>query len=459
MREKQELEVFDNIKLDEEGWKERYYSQKFHWGASHIEEKQKLLGKYVEGLQWVMKYYYVGCMSWGWYYPYHYAPFASDLVECDMTAEDIVLEMCEPFAPFSQLQAVMPASSGKLVLPTCYSDLMRNAESPIIDYYPEDFELDLNGKRFAWQGVALLPFIDEKRLNEALEPLGELLSEEEKERNSFGECCVMVHKDTALGEWRCKKEASESSSRKKIPDEAADGQFFGRVSYPLSKYGGNRGTVYTLTFDLPKYLPHSSEILENATMPPNVLNDATRAETRRTGWKQARFGTLGQAAKELVNDRERRLSGRGGRNGAGGYSGRGRGGGGNRGGYRGGYMANAPVINMPHGNAAVGNMFGGLGQNPNWMAGQNNYQGQQTSNAYSRRNQHNQQPYGTHTDPYREPSKFGGYYGGGMQQEQQQQQRPGWTTSGNAGCQSRNQGVGISEGQLQGLGQVSQVSS
>ena len=40
--------------------------------------------------------------------------------------------------------------------------------SPIIDFYPTDFRIDLNGKKYAWQDVALLPFVDEDRLHGAL---------------------------------------------------------------------------------------------------------------------------------------------------------------------------------------------------------------------------------------------------------------------------------------------------
>lgn len=60
-------------------------------------------------------------------------------------------------------------------------------DSPIIDFYPEDFKIDLNGKKFAWQGVALLPFVDEKRLFKALEPYYKKLTPYEIKRNIRGD--------------------------------------------------------------------------------------------------------------------------------------------------------------------------------------------------------------------------------------------------------------------------------
>lgn len=74
----------DKVQLGVDGWKMRYYINKFLvTDPADVQEfVDKIKQSYIEGLQWVFAYYYKGCESWDWYYPYHYAPFASDLMNC-----------------------------------------------------------------------------------------------------------------------------------------------------------------------------------------------------------------------------------------------------------------------------------------------------------------------------------------------------------------------------------------
>jgi 5'-3' exoribonuclease 2 len=120
------------------------------------------------GLCWVMKYYYDGVPSWKWYFPFHYAPFASDLKNIERFSKDCQsFEQNEPFAPIEQLMAVLPEDSSHAV-PKASRWLMSDRESPIIDFYPKDVKCDPNGKAMPWLWVVLLPFIDEDRLLSAM---------------------------------------------------------------------------------------------------------------------------------------------------------------------------------------------------------------------------------------------------------------------------------------------------
>lgn len=70
----------DEVRLWEVGFKDRYYESKFDVGVDQSQFRYSVALQYVKGLCWVLKYYYQGCASWDWYFPYHYAPFASDFI-------------------------------------------------------------------------------------------------------------------------------------------------------------------------------------------------------------------------------------------------------------------------------------------------------------------------------------------------------------------------------------------
>lgn len=179
--------IYYQIKYNEKGWKKRYYSEKFKKESLDPNFKKKLTLSYVKGLCWVLLYYYQGCPSWSWFYPYHYAPCASDLK--DFSNAVIKFDLGKPYKPLQQLMAVLPPAS-KQLLPNAYAEKMTN--SNLSKYYPKDFKLDPNGHPQKWLWVALLPFIPEKELMNALEPLDSELNDDEKDRNSFSKPLLLV---------------------------------------------------------------------------------------------------------------------------------------------------------------------------------------------------------------------------------------------------------------------------
>ncbi len=161
-----EEETPDEVRLYEDGFKDRYYESKFGVLPQDKKFRHRVAAEYTIGLCWVLRYYYQGCASWKWYFPYHYAPFASDFVNIGDLPTEFEKDT-QPFKPLEQLMGVFPAASRSHV-PKPWAELMTDPEASIIDFYPEDFKIDLNGKKYAWQGVALLPFVDETRLKAAL---------------------------------------------------------------------------------------------------------------------------------------------------------------------------------------------------------------------------------------------------------------------------------------------------
>ena len=194
-------EYVDEIKLGQKDWKDRYYRQKFHVSPSVNDKafndlKQKIKKCYIEGLCWVFEYYYNGCVSWSWFYPFHYAPFASDLI--NLNELKINFELSRPFYAFEQLLSVLPPYSAD-ALPPCFRNLMRDPLSPIADFYPSNIKLDINNQPYAWMGVNLLPFIDADRIQKVVKTIidNNKLNEKEKKLNKRGNN-ILISRDLEI---------------------------------------------------------------------------------------------------------------------------------------------------------------------------------------------------------------------------------------------------------------------
>lgn len=119
-----------------------YYSNVlgFREDASGQECIRDMVVKYLEGLQWVMDYYFKGVSDWQWYYPFHYAPMISDFVNIPIISRQF--EYREPYFALEQLLGVIPPGS-KNLLPGPYAELMEDENLrmyfppvPIIEYDP-----------------------------------------------------------------------------------------------------------------------------------------------------------------------------------------------------------------------------------------------------------------------------------------------------------------------------------
>lgn len=182
-KERRESINFKPDTLDEfQAYKRTYYREKLKLDPDK-DSILRVVHEYVRALQWNLHYYYHGCMSWGWYYPYHYAPFISDVA--NFKAIDTVFEMGEPFKPFDQLLSVLPAASCSL-LPKIYQSLVTSNSSPLAKYFPAEIEYDLNGKQNDWEAVVLAPFIDEDTLLKASVLCNLFLTQEERANNHHG---------------------------------------------------------------------------------------------------------------------------------------------------------------------------------------------------------------------------------------------------------------------------------
>lgn len=181
----------------QKNFKGRYYFEKLKLTPVDKDKHLALRQSYIEGLIWCLAYYFRGCISWSWFYPYHYGPMLSDLTSLPKIFTNIHFELSAPLKPFEQLMSCLPPASATLV-PRPYRKLMLSSDSPILHFYPQTFEVDMNGKRNPWEGVNILPFIDVNLLKVTIASmsLDKELTADEQRRNSVGKVYCYTHDET-----------------------------------------------------------------------------------------------------------------------------------------------------------------------------------------------------------------------------------------------------------------------
>ncbi|XP_022631366.1 5'-3' exoribonuclease 3-like [Vigna radiata var. radiata] len=281
--------LVDKIKFGAPGYKERYYKAKFSVETpTEIEAKRKeIVQKYTEGLVWVLQYYFSAVASWTWFYPFHYGPFASDLK--GMSQVRVKFEKGVPFLPLDQLLSVLPPGSAH-ALPKAYAQLMLDEKSRILDFYPQDFEVDTEGKRFTWQGICKLPWIDDTRLVAETKELKNELSENEAIRNSLKADILFVRSSSKLAE---KFGSLSVDPNCKLDTRISDG-IGGTISLcheeaSLDLCDNKEDRVICVYYELPAGSNHIPHLLSNVSLPEKKIFEGDIMETELWHERQRYF--------------------------------------------------------------------------------------------------------------------------------------------------------------------------
>lgn len=244
-QKKERFEKPENVpNIDE--LKSKYYELKF--GKDY--DKISIIKEYVTAMYWILMYYTHGCVSWSWFYPYHYPPCVSDFSLIENF--EVNFDLSEPFKPLVQLMAVLPPQSAQF-LPHKFSEFMLNDDSPLKKFYPTKFQVDLIGGTTTWKGIVLVPFIDAGLLNSTLDSCEDLeLTSEEKHRNRTGSTKVFIADGNPNG----------------VP-ETSEGDVYGPQIWGYIKPAKNGG--YTYEYRMISKDQITSFLPLDIKMPPSIL--------------------------------------------------------------------------------------------------------------------------------------------------------------------------------------------
>jgi 5'-3' exonuclease len=105
-----------------------------------------------------LRYYLKSIPTYSWTYPYHYAPLLTDLAKYSKDIDfDITFKVDPPLSIYESLFGILPFESFHL-LPEEIREKMP-VKIQLDENFITDFEIDLDGKMYDYEGICLLPFL------------------------------------------------------------------------------------------------------------------------------------------------------------------------------------------------------------------------------------------------------------------------------------------------------------
>ena len=186
-----DIKIEDKIKLGSDipdMWKFRYYNEYFKCNEFYKETVNNASYKYIEGIIWIARYYFEECPSPIWQYPYTHTPFISDvadyLADSKININDIKFKQEEPLTPCQQLLAVIPPVYYN-ILPINYKKLATSYESPIIKYFPLNYDIDYVNKFILHEAIPMIMNVNPNDIKNATYNVK--LNKDEKIRNKYSD--------------------------------------------------------------------------------------------------------------------------------------------------------------------------------------------------------------------------------------------------------------------------------
>lgn len=149
------FDTADKPYLDIDRYRNGYVDEHFSKGT----DIEKVCHDYLDGMQWVIKYYSSGVPDWKWYFPYQYVPSAHIISKHIKTYKNPIWTKNTPTTPFQQMMCVLPPKSAYLI-PYPFKNFVADKDGPLGSFCPKHININISGKRREWEGIVELPMVD-----------------------------------------------------------------------------------------------------------------------------------------------------------------------------------------------------------------------------------------------------------------------------------------------------------